>query len=77
MENQHRLIKGYADLAQAEIDVINDIKDRLADFADLWYDTKDTFDVDMRWMNIAKTHLEEGASAFVKAVAQGESPFNR
>lgn len=77
VENQHRLIKGYADLTQQEIDTINSIKELLADAADLWFEVKALNDVDMRWMNIAKTHFEEGAAAFVKAVAKGESPFNR
>jgi len=76
VENQHRLIKGYADLDQADIDAINAIKDQLSQFADLWFKIRDSRDVNMRWMNIAKTHLEEGAAAFVKAVAKGESPFD-
>lgn len=76
VENQHRLIKGYADLDQAEIDAINSIKEELKRFADLWFEIRDSHDVNMRWMNIAKTHLEEGAAAFVKAVAKGESPFD-
>lgn len=76
VENQHRKIKGYADLDQAEIDAINRIKSQLEDIADLWYEIRDSFDVNMRWMNIAKTHFEEGSAAFVKAVARGESPFD-
>lgn len=77
MENQHRKIKGYADLDQSEIDAINSIKDLLEDIAELWFQISQDHDVDPRWMNIAKTHFEEGCAAFVKAVAQGESPFNR
>ena len=77
VENQHRKIKGYADLSVEEIDAINRIKDQLEDIAELWFEIQGEFDVDMRWMNVAKTHFEEGSAAFVKAVAQGESPFNR
>lgn len=77
VENQHRLIKGYADLDQRTVDAINSIKDLQEDIANLWFQVSEDHDVDFRWMNIAKTHFEEGCAAFVKAVAKGESPFNR
>lgn len=35
MENQHRKIKGYRELSQAEIDLINRIKDQGEVFGDL------------------------------------------
>lgn len=35
MENQHRLIKGYRDLSQKEIDLINRVKDLEKDFLEV------------------------------------------
>jgi hypothetical protein len=77
VDNQHRQIKGYRDLSQNELDQMNDIKQMEATVAQLWNPINHTNeDVDARWMRIAKTHLEEGFSAFVRAIAQPESPFD-
>lgn len=86
MENQHRKIPGYRDLTQAEIDLIRRIKAAEAeilsligsvqielevarnrgreerdrqDFAEAW-----------RWHAMAKTDIERGFMALVRAVAQ-------
>lgn len=65
------------DLTQEEIDVVNEIKDKQREVAILWKElvTDLEVDCDMRQMNIAKTHLEEGFTAFVKAITKPEDPF--
>lgn len=71
MENQHRQIKGYRELNQVEIDMMNTIKEagqmigNLVDFMD---STPDHFD--MRWVAIGKTHLQQGLMALTRAVAK-------
>ena len=79
MENQHKMIQGYRDLSQDEIDCMNDIKQAELSIGELWKSVMDapgdTFSADGRWMSIAKTHFEEGFSAFVRAVAKPEPRF--
>lgn len=77
MENQHQLIKGYRDLSQDEINLINRIKEKgeelgqlcaeimLADFA------KTTDQVpDRRWVSIGQTNLQLGVMALVRSIAK-------
>lgn len=79
MENQHKMISGYRDLNLGEINAINDIKQAEIAIGELWKSVGDhegnDFTVDMQWMAIAKTHFEEGFSAFVRAVAKPEARF--
>lgn len=77
VDNQHKQIQGYRDLTQDELDQMNEIKKMETTVAQLWNSINHTNEeVDARWMRIAKTHLEQGFSAFVRAIAQPESPFN-
>lgn len=77
MDNQHKMILGYRDLSQEEINDINRIKQAEIALGELWklICSDDHYAVDMRCMNIAKTHFEEGFSAFVRAIAKPESRF--
>lgn len=75
MDNQHKMISGYRDFTQGEIDTINEIKKTETDLGALWKTVVDTSDADGRWMSIARTHFEEGFSAFVRAVAKPEPRF--
>lgn len=82
MDNQHKMILGYPDLSQREIDMINEIKEAEISVGRLWQEVKKAEHPDIRdsapdarWMSIAKTHFEEGFSAFVRAVAKPEARF--
>ena len=79
MENQHRQIKGYRELSQSEIDLMNEIKVKAAELGDLCekvdgtneqlpeeVERNDCF----RWSSIAKTHFQQGAMALTRAVAK-------
>lgn len=81
MDNQHKKIKGYRDLSQAEIDLMNRIKahaeetralvdavrdDNLANFSARGTDPNESG----RWAAIASTHLQQGFMALTRAVAQ-------
>lgn len=70
MDNQHKLIKGYRDLSQTELDAMNSIKLAEQDIGQLWQQVSKIEGVDHRHLNIAKTQLEEAFSRFVRAVAQ-------
>jgi hypothetical protein len=70
MDNQHQKIKGYRDLSQAEIDMMNEAKE-LAEKCGALIDTL-TADVqtDQRAVALAKTNLQQGFMWMVRAIAQ-------
>lgn len=92
MDNQHQKIKGYRDLSQAEIDLMNEAKEKAAEVGAL-IDRISALNVQMvqdafsanehaladlhrdgcRWAAIAKTDLQKGFMALVRAVAKPQS----
>lgn len=76
MKDQHSKITGYRDLTQSEIDTVNAVKAVEQDFARLWHDLGQLPDIDRRWLAVARTHIEEGCTAAVRAVARPDSPFD-
>lgn len=77
MENQHRIIKGYRDLSQEEIDLINEIKLKAAEVGDLVEKIKSVdlhhLGIDLRWASIAQTDLQTGFMALTRSIAKPES----
>jgi len=70
MENQHQQIKGYRDLTQDEINLMNMVKG-LAEKAGAELEIVNNHpDVDKRWVAIAKTHLQQGFMALVRSIAK-------
>lgn len=72
MENQHRYIDGYRELSPEEIALMNLVKAKMNEIGNLIEDmVKDNSEtLDMRWVNIANTHLQQGGMALVRAIAQ-------
>lgn len=70
MENQHRKIKGYRELSQAEINAMNAVKEKAAEVGELVYELEQNKDLDQRWVSIAKTDLQKGFMAAVRAIAR-------
>jgi len=78
MENQHREIKGYRELNEREIELMNEIKAKGVELGELVEKLKwvgaggpiDTATVDMRWVSIGATHLQQGLMALTRAVAR-------
>ena len=81
MENQHRKIKGYRELTQAEIDLMNEAKEMglalsaLVDKvrrvnADLPDQILVTSSEAMRWAAMGKTDLQTGLMLLTRAVAK-------
>jgi hypothetical protein len=68
-------IKGYRDLSQEEVDLVNSIKDAEVQAGQLWQLVVKNPDVDRRWLAIAKTHFQEGFSALVRAVTKPKDVF--
>ena len=73
MDNQHKLIKGYRDLSQAEIDAMNAVKKEGERLGLLIEELRDNKDLDQRWISIAETHLQQGIMAAVRSIAQPTS----
>jgi hypothetical protein len=77
MDNQHKKITGYRDLSQAEIDLMNEIKqfeetaaEIVARVSALVGSSQQSRDV-----SLAKTHYEEATIRLVRAVAYPVSPW--
>jgi len=76
MENQHRNIKGYRELSQSEIDLMNEIKEQGLALGELIEKLQETpvnggdITPDRRWVSIGKTHLQQGLMALTRSVAQ-------
>ena len=70
MDNQHRKIKGYRDLSQAEIDLMNKIKEKAAEVGELIEELEESPEIDKRWLAIAKTDLQKGFMAATRSIAK-------
>ena len=70
MKDQHTMIKGYRDLSQDEIKVMNAIKQKAEEVGILLEEMQANKDLDQRWVAIAKNDLQKGFMAAVRAVAQ-------
>ncbi len=73
MDNQHKKIKGYRDLSQEEIDIMNRIKEQGECLGIMVQELNDMPSTDKRWVAIAETHLQQGVMAAVRSVAKPES----
>ena len=79
MDNQHKHIKGYRDLTEEEIALMNKIKEKEAEVGELvgelqgFHSDTDGHAIDARWVHIGQTDLQKGFMALVRAVARPES----
>jgi hypothetical protein len=70
MDNQHRQIKGYRELTQEEIDLMNEIKQQGVALGNLVNKLRASDGLDQRWVSIGATDLQTGLMALTRAVAQ-------
>ena len=70
MDNQHKQIKGYRDLSQEEIDLMNEAKSLAVQVGDLVAKIQATPLTDKRWASIGKTDLQKGFMSLIRAVAK-------
>lgn len=79
MENQHRKIKGYRELSQDEIDLMNEIKakgeelDGLINKLKVAHTQTGGHAVDMAWLYDGELTLKKGIMSLVRSVAMPES----
>lgn len=70
MDNQHRKIKGYRELSQEEIDMMNEVKMFGPLFDELFSRLEAMEETDKRWLAIGKTDLQKGLMAVTRAIAK-------
>ena len=70
MDNQHKLIKGYRDLSEGEIKAMNAVKSEAERIGLLVEELEANTDLDVRWVSIAKDHLQQGFMAAVRSIAK-------
>lgn len=70
MDNQHKKIKGYRDLSQVEIDLMNEAKALAEQVGELVKRMEEIKDTDKRWIAIGKTDLQKGFMSLIRGVAQ-------
>ena len=75
MDNQHKQIKGYRDLSQEEIDLMNEVKAKGVELGELVDKLMNTDGLDKRWVAIGKTHLQQGCMALVRGIAAQPETF--
>jgi hypothetical protein len=81
MDNQHKLIKGYRDLSQQEIDLINEGKELSAQVGawiskleeSLNFEIRNLVDPDPRWLEAGKTDLQKGFMSVIRSIAKPTS----
>lgn len=81
MDNQHKQIKGYRDLSQEEVDLMNEGK-ALAEQCGAYIAKLRTYTdeaqaannsgpaLDQRWVSIGATDLQRGFMAVIRGIAQ-------
>lgn len=70
MDNQHRMISGYRELSQDEIDLFNEGKALGEPLEQYVQKLRENPAVDQRWVSIGATHLQQGLMALGRAIAQ-------
>lgn len=73
MDNQHRQIKGYRELSEDEIALMNEIKAKGAELGALVDKLRAAPGLDQRWVSVGATDLQIGLMALTRAVAQPNS----
>ncbi|HEY1136582.1 MAG TPA: hypothetical protein VGE64_03735 [Xanthomonadaceae bacterium] len=70
MENQHRKIKGYRELSESEIALMNEIKTKGPELQALVEKLREHPDTDKRWIAIGATDLQTALMALTRSVAK-------
>ena len=70
MENQHRKIKGYRELTEEEINLMNEVKQKGIELGELFGKLEALQNLDKRWLAIGKTDLQKGLMATTRAIAR-------
>ena len=67
------MIKGYRELTDNEISVINDIKELADLIGQIVEEMEKTDGIDQRWLAIGKTDLQKGFMSVIRSIAKPTS----
>lgn len=70
VDNQHQKIKGYRDLTEEEIVLMNEAKSLSEQVGILTEKIRATKDIDGRWLSIGITDLQKGFMAVIRSIAR-------
>ena len=70
MENQHQKIKGYRDLTQEEIDLMNKVKEKGAELGELIEMLDSIPEIDKNWLVTGKLGVQQGLMAITRAITR-------
>lgn len=73
VDNQHKQIKGYRDLTEGEIALMNDAKSFGVNIGNFILMLESNSLIDKRWLAIAKTDLQKGFMSLVRSIAKPET----
>lgn len=73
MDNQHKLIKGFRDLDQGEIDLMNEGKELAVKVGEYVEKLKNKSSTDKRWVAIGETDAQKAFMSLIRSVAQPET----
>jgi len=73
VDNQHKKITGYRDLSEVEIALMNNVKEASSEIGELLDVMSRDPNLDQRWVAIAKTDLQKGFMAAVRAITKPTS----
>ena len=70
MAKLHRQIKGYCELSQVEIDLMNEIKAKGKELGELVDKLRRDERLDQRWVSIGATDFQTGLMALTRSIAK-------
>lgn len=70
MKDQHQKIKGYRDLSQEEIDLMNEGKELAEKFGEFIAKLESAESTDKRNVALGKTNLQQGFMWAIRGIAQ-------
>lgn len=71
--NNGKNIKGYRNLSDEEIELMNECKTLANSVGELVVKLSEIDGIDQRWINIGKTDLQKGFMSVVRGIAQPQS----
>lgn len=73
MSDEKPKVTGYRQLSQAEIDLMNKVKAKGAEFGELVAELKAMDGLDQRWIATGATDIQKGLMAVTRGIAQPDS----
>ena len=70
MENQHQKIKGYRDLTQEEIDLMNEVKEKGAELGAIIEKLDNIPEIDKNWLVTGKLGVQQGLMAVTRSITR-------